>query len=73
MISAIRPGGGSDGHLHVTANFVVVETIVGERSTVHSCGSYRDRVTAVDGRLLFVEKMAIYDAALVQTSITVPL
>ena len=73
VVSAIRPVGGDGEVLEVTASFIVAETIVGETTQLHASGSYADRVRAVDGALRFVEKVAIYDGALVATSLIVPL
>ena len=73
VITAIRPIG-VDGHrLHASANFVLVETIEGEPIHVQSAGTYDDVIASAGGELRFVEKRAIYDAALVSTSLIVPL
>jgi 3-phenylpropionate/cinnamic acid dioxygenase small subunit len=73
VVTAVRPHDSGDDWLATTANFVVVETIAGEQSSVHAAGAYRDRIVVVDGQLHFGAKTAVYDAALVPTSITVPL
>ena len=44
IVTAIRPVGGDTSSLHVTANFVVLETLVDEQTKVHSAGAYRDRI-----------------------------
>jgi salicylate 5-hydroxylase small subunit len=73
MISAIRPVAVTDNFIDTTANFVVVETLVDECSTVHSAGSYADRIERTDAGLRFAVKTAIYDAPLVPTSLIIPL
>jgi salicylate 5-hydroxylase small subunit len=73
LITAIRPVGGQADLLDVTANFVVLETLVDETTKVHSAGSYRDRLTATPDGPRFAEKVAVYDAALVPTSLIIPL
>jgi 3-phenylpropionate/cinnamic acid dioxygenase small subunit len=72
LVTAVRPVDTGDGWLATTANFVIVETVEGETSMVHSAGGYRDRIVAREGELRFLEKTAVYDAALVPTSIIVP-
>jgi salicylate 5-hydroxylase small subunit len=73
FITAIRPVGVDGGRLHTSANFVLMETIDGGSTAVQSAGTYDDLVATVGGELRFVEKRAIYDAALVPTSLIVPL
>jgi 3-phenylpropionate/cinnamic acid dioxygenase small subunit len=73
LITAIRPVGVDAGRLHTTANFVLVETIEDESTRIQSAGTYADVISLAGGDLRFVEKRAIYDAALVPTSIIVPL
>ena len=73
VITAIRPVGDDADVLDITANFVVLETLVDETTKVHSAGSYRDRVVATPDGPRFVEKVAVYDAPLVPTSLIVPL
>ena len=73
IVTAIRPVGGDTSSLHVTANFVVLETLVDEQTKVHSAGAYRDRIVATADGPRFAEKEAVYDAPLVPTSLIVPL
>ena len=73
VITAIRPVGVDGDRLHATANFVLVETIADESTRIQSAGTYADVIAHTRGALCFVEKRAIYDAALVPTSIIVPL
>jgi len=73
IVTAIRPVGGDGDSLHVAANFVVLETLVDESTKVHSAGAYRDRVVATGDGPRFAEKVAVYDAPLVPTSLIVPL
>ena len=73
FVSAVRPVDVSDGELHTTANFLLIETIDGEDSRVQSAGSYADVIVATGEGLRFSRKMAIYDAAIVPTSVVSPL
>jgi 3-phenylpropionate/cinnamic acid dioxygenase small subunit len=59
--------------LRVEANFLVVETLTGEPTHIHSSGRYRDHVVDDDGTLRFRDKRAVYDSSLVPTSLIFPL
>lgn len=69
FVSGVRLGDGG----RVTASFLVIETVEDEPSQVHCTGAYRDVVTLDGERPRFVEKVAIYDAALVPTSLILPI
>ncbi|MEO7398490.1 MAG: aromatic-ring-hydroxylating dioxygenase subunit beta [Ilumatobacteraceae bacterium] len=73
LITAVRPVRTEPGSVETTANFVVVETLVDEMSTLHSAGSYADRIVRTEHGPRFAMKSAIYDAPLVPTSLIVPL
>ncbi len=73
LVTAIRPVAVDDGELHTTANFVLIETIDGEDTRVQSAGTYADVVVATPAGPRFSHKTAVYDAALVPTSLVVPL
>jgi 3-phenylpropionate/cinnamic acid dioxygenase small subunit len=69
----VRPADTGDGVV-VTASWVVAQTLVGEPTTLFAAGSYYDRVVAGPvGRLLFAEKVAVYDSDVVPTSLIYPL
>ena len=73
VITAIRPVHIDSDRLHTSANFLLVETIEDESTRIQSAGSYDDVIVMIGGEPRFVEKRAVYDAALVPTSIIVPL
>lgn len=73
FVSGLRAAGQSHDTLSMTANFLVIETLIDECSRVHSVGEYRDLVVVDGDALRFAEKVAIYDAPLVPTSMVVPL
>lgn len=75
FVSAIRPAAvpADDGRLGVTANFMVVETLVDEASRIHSVGEYLDEIAPTDDGPRFARKIAVYDAPLVPTSLVIPL
>lgn len=55
------------------ASYVVLQSLEGEHSTVHSCGTYVDELRDHGGELRFAAKTAIYDGALVVNSMVFPL
>jgi 3-phenylpropionate/cinnamic acid dioxygenase small subunit len=57
----------------VEANFVVLQTLAGDETTLFSTGRYRDVVVTTDDGLRFAEKVAVYDSSLVPTSLIYPL
>ena len=63
----VRDGG------RVEANFVVMQTLVGEPTTLFSAGRYHDVVVESAAGLLFSQKIAVYDSALVPNSLIYPL
>lgn len=73
FVSAVRPAGGDSRATAVTANFLVTETLADEPARVHSVGQYRDHIVADGDDLRFAQKLAIYDAAMVLTSLVIPL
>ena len=62
------PGAGA-----VEANFLIVQTLVGEPTTLFCSGRYRDVVVDTPSGLRFAEKIAVYDSSLVPTSLIYPL
>jgi 3-phenylpropionate/cinnamic acid dioxygenase small subunit len=74
VISSPRVRASLDGRRYrVEANFVVLQTLAGEESTLFSTGRYHDVVVATDEGLRFEEKVAVYDSSLVPNSLIYPL
>lgn len=61
------------GRYRVEANFVVLQTLANEATTLFSTGRYRDVVVATDDGLRFEEKVAVYDSSVVPNSLIYPL
>lgn len=68
LVTAVRPVGGEAHRLETTANFLLAETIDGADTRIQCAGTYDDVIVATPGGLRFSSKRAIYDAALVPTS-----
>ena len=75
FVSGARVLGPAAGAVAVEAgaNFLVTETVDDEPTTVHAAGRYLDIVVATGDALRFARKVAVYDAAMVTTSMVHPL
>lgn len=62
---------GDDG-LHLTANFVLLQTMQDQPSEVFLCGRSQDRVVDDGGILRFAERLCIYNSTIVPTSLVYP-
>jgi len=63
-----------DGAISVEANFAVFETLEGQQTVCFATGRYRDVLhRRAGGGLLFQEKIAICDSALIRNSLVYPL
>jgi len=71
FVTAVRIVGADNG-VACTANFLVTEALELEPARIHLTGQYRDTVVAKPAGLRFSRKLAIYDGALVQTSLIHP-
>ncbi len=72
MITNTRILGESGGTVEVSANYVVLETLPNQYTRILNAGRYLDRVVRENGRLLFKEKICVYDSVLVPASIVTP-
>ena len=55
------------------SNYLVLQTLVDERTTIHQAGRYFDRfVRAGDGLLLLKERHCVYDTLLIDNSLVLP-
>jgi 3-phenylpropionate/cinnamic acid dioxygenase small subunit len=73
LVTGIRILGWDGDTLAVRANYLALETLLDEPTRVFNCGEYRDRLVAGDDRLLFGEKLCVFDSFLVPDSLIFPL
>lgn len=74
MTSGIRIGTpDADGAIPVASSFLVLQTLLDQPTQVFSAGRYIDRLVRADGRLMFRERIAVYDAAVISNSLIFPL
>jgi salicylate 5-hydroxylase small subunit len=64
---------GADGTIEAEASYVVVRVRENELPEVFSAGCYRDRIVDTGERLLFRERLCIFDNALIANSIIYPI
>ena len=63
---------GADGIVSAQANYLVLQTLVDERTTLHQAGRYFDRFVRENGRLLLRERHCVYDTLLLDNSLVMP-
>ena len=73
FVGSIRPAATASDSVVVTANFVVIESLVESPPFVAATGVYDDTIVATPTGARFARKVAVYDAPLVNTSLIVPL
>ncbi|MFT5539462.1 MAG: 3-phenylpropionate/cinnamic acid dioxygenase small subunit [Alphaproteobacteria bacterium] len=73
LITGVRLLGESRGVITATANYAVLETLPNQYTRVLNSGRYDDKIVRKGGRLLFKEKLCIFDSALVPASIIYPI
>jgi len=61
-----------EGDVAAQANYLVLQTLVDEKTTIHQAGHYFDRFVRREGRLLLRERHCIYDSLLIDNSLVMP-
>jgi 3-phenylpropionate/cinnamic acid dioxygenase small subunit len=72
MISGVRITGIAGDAIDVRANYCIIRTMQDRMSELFQVGRYQDRLVRQDGRLLFREKLCIYDSLLIPNSLVYP-
>lgn len=73
-ITNIRAKNTTDEVIEAVANYSVIEVLYDELPKILSVGRYFDKIVPGDnGRLLFAEKLCVYDSVLVPNTIVYPL
>jgi 3-phenylpropionate/cinnamic acid dioxygenase small subunit len=72
LVSNIRLRQIAEGGLRLTASFALLQTMVDRPSELFLCGRCHDRVIDDGGRLLFAERICVYDSTVVPTSLVYP-
>jgi 3-phenylpropionate/cinnamic acid dioxygenase small subunit len=72
FISNIRVLEAGDEETRAEANVLLVQTMINRMTEIVLAGVYLDRIVRSDGRLLFKERLCIYDSLLLPTSLIAP-
>lgn len=73
LVSNIRIRASQDGVIEARANFASFETLPDEMTRVFMVGQSHDRLVRAGDRLLFREKLCVFDSLLVPNSLIYPL
>jgi 3-phenylpropionate/cinnamic acid dioxygenase small subunit len=73
LITGVRVLSAKGNAIEATANYVVLETLPNQYTNVLNSGRYADKIVRKGGKLLFKEKLCIFDSALVPASIIYPI
>jgi 3-phenylpropionate/cinnamic acid dioxygenase small subunit len=60
------------GVIAAQSNYLVLQTLVDERTTIHQAGRYFDRFRRAGDRLLLQERHCVYDTLLIDNSLVMP-
>jgi anthranilate 1,2-dioxygenase small subunit len=71
-VTNVRVLGVANGIVSAQANYLVLQTLVDEKTTIHQAGCYFDRFARSDGRLLLCERHCVYDTLLIDNSLVMP-
>ena len=72
LVSGVRIDGDNGNEIHARANFLVAESMFDAPTKVLLAGQYVDRLVRVEGRLKFVERLAVYDSYRIPTTLILP-
>lgn len=73
MVSNVRVlGVDRDGTISAQANYIVLQTLVDEKTTLHQAGRYFDRFVRDGSRLLLRERHCVYDSLLIDNTVVMP-
>jgi 3-phenylpropionate/cinnamic acid dioxygenase small subunit len=73
MVSGIRVAESAQSHLGGQANYVVLQTLPEQPTTVFNVGRYLDVIVREAAGLRFRERLCVFDSILVPSSLIVPL
>ncbi|HUZ74093.1 MAG TPA: aromatic-ring-hydroxylating dioxygenase subunit beta [Stellaceae bacterium] len=72
-VTNLRILGVADAVVAAQANYLVLQTLVDERTTLHQAGRYYDRFARIGGRLLLRERHCVYDTLLIDNTLVMPI
>ena len=72
FVTNVRVRGMADGLIAAQANYLILQTLVDEKTTIHQAGAYFDRFARASGRLLLRERTCVYDTLIIDNSLVMP-
>ena len=72
FVTNIRVLAATDSEIKAEANFLILRTMLDRMTEILMAGCYLDRIVWRGGRLLFKERLCVYDSLLIPTSIIEP-
>jgi 3-phenylpropionate/cinnamic acid dioxygenase small subunit len=72
VVANTRILGLSGGTITAQSNYLVLQTLVDEKTTIHQAGRYFDRFRREGERLLLRERHCVYDTLLIDNSLVMP-
>jgi anthranilate 1,2-dioxygenase small subunit len=72
FVGNIRVIEATDAEVRAEANVLIVQTMINRMTEIVLAGFYLDRLVRQDGRLLFRERLCIYDSLIIPTSLVAP-
>jgi salicylate 5-hydroxylase small subunit len=72
MVSLVRVAADDDGTLRGQANYLVLQTLPEQPTTLFNAGRYLDTMVREAGRLRLRERLCIFDSIVVPNSLIVP-
>ncbi len=73
IVSGIRVETAQDGTLSGQANYLVLQTLAEQPTTLFNAGRYLDTILRDGGRLRFKQRLCIFDSIVVPNSLIVPI
>jgi 3-phenylpropionate/cinnamic acid dioxygenase small subunit len=70
--SGLRVVGQDGSGTHLRQNVLVVQTLIDRQSDIVLCGVSHDLVTEQDGRLMFRERIVVFDSEMIPNSLIYP-
>jgi anthranilate 1,2-dioxygenase small subunit len=71
-VSNVRVLAVEAGAIAAAANYLVVQTLVDQRTTIHQAGRYADRFVREREHLLLRERHCVYDTLLIDNALVMP-
>jgi anthranilate 1,2-dioxygenase small subunit len=68
-ILGVHPG----GIITAQANYLVLQTLIDEKTTIHQAGSYFDRFVRTERGLRLKERHCVYDTLLIDNALVMPI